>query len=74
METVEDTWGGTPKLLANKTVGTWVSDACKGVNLTNLQNSITAAGFDADESKWHIFKHYVYGELYCSTWINIGDT
>ena len=73
-DAVEYTRGGNPKPPAKETVHTWVSDAWKGVNLTNIQNSIAAAGFAADETKWHIFKHDVYGELFRSTWINTVDT
>jgi len=55
-DAVEYTLGGNPKPPAKEIVHTWLSDAWKGVNLTNIQYSIAAAGFNADETKWHIFK------------------
>ncbi len=34
--------------------------------------SIAAACSDEDE-KWHIYKHDVYGEHFCTCWQNTGD-
>lgn len=65
--------GGNPKPPAGEIVHTWVTDAWKGVSITNVKNSVASAGFDPDYLKWHISKHDVYVEWFWATWINTGE-
>jgi hypothetical protein len=51
-----------------------LGDAWKSVSHGNIHNSIAASGFDEDESKWHIYKHDVYGEQFHTCWKHTGGT
>ncbi len=70
---VEYTRGGNPKPPANEVIQTWILDAWKGINNSNIENSIKAAGFNEDPSKWHIYKHDVYGERFWVAWECTGE-
>ena len=48
-------------------------DAWKGINNSNIENSIKATGFNEDPSKWHIYKHDVYGERFRVAWECTGE-
>ncbi len=52
----------------------WVSDAWRGINNSTIANLIRAAGFGNDPTKWHIYKHGVYGERFRNSWENTGET
>ncbi len=47
---------------------TWILDAWKRDNNSNIENSIKVAEFNEDPSKWHIYNHDVYGERFWVAW------
>jgi hypothetical protein len=62
------------EITKNELVHGFVSDAWRGINNSNITNSIRAAGFGNDPTEWHIYKHDICSERFKNTWENTGDT
>ena len=67
---IQYTNGGNPKPPSNDVVRTWVLEAWRQVSLSNIMNSILAAGFANSHNDWHISKHDVYGTQFTEAWHN----
>nr|CCA16569.1 conserved hypothetical protein [Albugo laibachii Nc14] len=67
---VDYTRGGNPRPPTIEIVSSWVTLAWKGVPDTMVQNSVAAAGFSDEPTKWHIARHDVYGDLFRMNWLD----
>ncbi|GMF12501.1 unnamed protein product [Phytophthora lilii] len=62
------TRGGNPKPPSVETVANWVNFAWRDVPADVVKCSVAAAGFSPRFGDWHVARHDVYGELFCSKW------
>ncbi|GMF34023.1 unnamed protein product [Phytophthora lilii] len=62
------TRGGNPKPPSVETVANWVDVAWRDVPADVVERSVAAAGFSSRFGDWHVARHDVYGELFCSKW------
>ncbi|GMF38222.1 unnamed protein product [Phytophthora lilii] len=62
------TRGGNPKPPSVETVANWVNVAWRDVPADVVERSVAAAGFSPRFGDWHVARHDVYGELFCSKW------
>ena len=62
-----------PTPSADQVIQTWIVDAWEGINKSDIDDSINAAGFNEDPSNWHIYKHDVYGERSQAEWQSTGE-
>ncbi|KAJ8572026.1 hypothetical protein ON010_g4805 [Phytophthora cinnamomi] len=65
---VEYTRFGNPRMPAVAVVCEWVRKAWRDTDSNTVINSVSAAGFADSYLDWHVAKHDVYGEQFCTSW------